>query len=739
MDEETALRYGRSDLELGTTTDHWAGFSVVRFHGRERLGELYEFDITVLRKAVDGPADLDALLGSPATFLVASQSRWRHIHGILADVEELDRTREVFLYRFKLVPPIWRAKHRMRCRTFVYNTLEEIITTVLENRATVHGGEQGGLKRRAGEPTLAPAPSFDLFTPPSGAYRLAVTDQVRLQDRSLRNYVVQYNETDFDFLSRILEEEGLSYYFEHEEARVVMTITDRPAHMPVAEQDSRVPFQGTVEGGGPENKEAIQQLRRARRMRSEAVTLRDWDELRPQQPLEGSASASGADPEQVGRMEFPGRDEGVDASPDRFPAQVRLERFAMERQIAEARTTVRVLEPGLRFIMTDSTGFREDEEFVVVAVETYATQMLPEGLLLDDEAFGFTRDARQGIGDYENRVELLPATIVFRPAMKTPRPRVDGVQSAIVTAEEVESDKPEIHCDPDGYLRLRFPWDQRREAGRPSSVWIRCSQGWAGAGFGMMHIPRVGQEVLVAYYQGDIERPVIVGRVYNPIEPVPYELPARKTVSTVKSQSSPGGDGSNELRFEDKKGDEEVYLHAQRNLNEVVEASHSCSVGGDQSYGIGGKQTFDVKSDLIRRVGGDRRVTVTGNHATKQANYDSTAGGHHAFSSKQATFTEDVSFAVHAPLQTFRGANASFDESGSFSVSAGGATLTMAKGNIVLDNGAGCRVMLTGGKILITAGSIAEKSSSHLIDSKKVDIIGKETIDGIAAQIRLNG
>jgi type VI secretion system secreted protein VgrG len=219
----------------------------------------------------------------------------------------------------------------------------------------------------------------------------------------------------------------------------------------------------------------VRQLR-ARRL-DRAVTVRDWDEIRPHRVLEASSSEDAADPEVAGRCEFPGRDEGNVDTPDQAPAQLRLERQSMERELADGHGNARILTPGLRFTLHDESGLREDEDLVVTAIESYATQRKPEALALDEEPFGFS--GSQVIGQYENRFSALPAHVVFRPAIATTRPRVQGVHAAVVSADEMR-DGPEIHCNADGWVRLRFPWDQRREKDLPSSCWVRASQGWAG-------------------------------------------------------------------------------------------------------------------------------------------------------------------------------------------------------------------------------------------------------------------
>ena len=739
---------------LGTMIGGWHGLDVVRFHAREELSKLYEVDIVALRSADLEPVDLDQLLDTSCSLRIRTATGFRVIHGIVGEAEEAERTRELNLYRLRLVPHFERARHRVRCRTFVEQTLEEILVTVLENRATPRAQSSVGLSRRSGPHDPLPAtPPFESYLEPQASYRLAVTDMARLRDRELRRYVVQYNESDFDFLSRLLEEEGLGYYFDHEASRTTLTITDRPGFVPLSDARLDVPLRGDMHGLTPLDSEVVRQLRRARRLRSRAVTVRDWDEIRPHRVLEASSSEDPADPEVLGRCEFPGRDEGNVDTPDQVPAQLRLERQAMERELAEGHGNARLLEPGRRFMLHDQSGLREDEDLVVTAVETYATQRKPEALALDEERFGFT--GTQVVGQYENRFAALPAHVVFRPAIVTVRPRVQGVHAAVVSADEM-GDSPEIHCNEDGWVRLRFPWDQRREKNLPSSCWVRASQGWAGAGFGAMYIPRVGQEVLVAYYQGDVERPVIVGRVYNTIQPVPYALPERKTVSTLKSQSSPGGDGYNELRFEDKKGEEEVYLQAEKNLNELVKASHSNSVGGDQSYSVGGNQKFDVKGNQINTVIGTRAVHVGGMQHMTQKGFTSDAENDHAFTSTNASFSlaktfEAIAqvasfklanaFAVIAPMATIEGANALIKQAESVWLEGGKARLSLSAGSAKLWNGAGASISLVGGLIKIDApaGVVINGATIQLDAKTNVNLKGGSEINGVAPAIKLNG
>ena len=430
---------------------------------------------------------------------------------------------------------------------------------------------------------------------------------------------------------------------------------------------------------------------------------------------------------------------------------------------------------------------RPEEELLLVAVESYAAQLAPEGTLLDSEPFGF------GGGDpptergafFESRFHALPADVRYRPARQTPRPRIDGVQTARVTAEELAPDSPppELNSDAFSRVRVRFPWDQRPNDGTPTSKWIRVSQAWAGAGFGALHVPRVGHEVLVAFERGDPDRPIVVGRLYNEQCPPPYRTP-NLTVSTVKSDSvgedGSSADGFNELRFEDAASREQVFLHAQRNLDEVVRACHTTSVGGDQSNSVGRDQSNSVKGKRTHKVEGTENVEVTAKretlfHADEQhavsgsrktlighmdllrtsqratfvvetdslevegfravhvkadhvvrtdANYQSIAAANHVFSSANMLIKQDAEFHVKAAT---------------LSLNIGGATLRMQGGMILLDNGAGASIVLAGGMVAVTGGQVVSSALMHLLKSAGATTLASGgDLNAKAATIKLN-
>jgi type VI secretion system secreted protein VgrG len=787
----------RADFMLGTA-EGWGAFGVVRWHGIEALSQPYRYEITLQREASRGAVDLDVLLDGSATFAIASQSTWRLVHGILAEAEEIDRTSQLILYRFLLVPPFWRARHRRRCRNFLHQSLVDIVSAVLENRSPAHPQGMGGLTRfRSGQaPDLHP--SFSAFSPPIASYRWDVKDTKRIEDPTVRPYVVQYNESDFDFVSRLLEDEGLTYYFEHAQDQVVLAITDLPGVSPMYDDDPTFTLRRMSTSGTSQAQEIVRSFRDTRRLRSRAVVVRDWDYHRCAAPLEAKDEDNAQDPDLSRHFEFPVGEDSVQAQPGQHAATVRKQRYDAERALREGSSNLRTMAPGYRFTLRDGDGIHPDVKLLAAGVETYATELTPQSTILDEEPFGFANAPGPLIAGYDSHFLALAETVPFRPPMRTPRPRINGVQAAVVTAEEfLEADRPVINGDALGRVRVRFPWDQRPDTGdqTPTSRWIRVSQFWAGAGYGALYTPRVGHEVLVSYMQGDPDQPVIVGRVYNTQHVPPYDATKEPTKSTVKSQSAEEKkevDGSNEIRFDDKAKKEEIFLHAQRDFNEVVVRNHSTGVGGDQSNGVGGNQSNSVKGhrdhsvdgyekvtvggdrttlfkadehhtvsgfrdshigandDLnaggwwnvkvgggsTLEVGGPRAVTVGADYTVKTgASYVSEAAGNHAFKSTNIYMLPSGDFQVDSTTAGFNQKATYYVHAGaSIELQAGSAKLSMSSGKIVLDNGAGASIALIGGVVVILSGGPAMMEAGGMMF-----FTAGGDINATAPTIHLNG
>lgn len=618
----------------------WGKLHVVRFHGVEEISRPYVFDITLAREAEHGPLELHELVDDYACLAIATDAGWRRIHGVVARAERLEHTKELILYRVRLVPALWRLGLRSYSRTFVGQSLEAIIEAVLEGQ-TLPDHVDGHAFNKVTEDPKLPSKELDVhtFVSSSPQYRWRIHDEEtlrRLRDKTLRDYVVQYNETDLDFVSRLLEEEGISYYFEHTDQAHMLILSDRPGSgglLPVEEHALRVMATG---GGHHTELQVVRAFHECAELSAEAVIMRDSDWHRAPKVLEATHQLGSlvwrpsftypARDEAVGRAEDGHRtsdgepealgeagraagsaDERAKGPPCAYPARVGLERIAAQRALARGRGTCRRLEPGRRFALRDHDMNVSYQEQVTVRVETFAVQLELPDTEASREVYVYQGRPVEGRGLHNHFISV-HKDLVYRPPMRTPHPRIDGVHTATVWGPYREDgSQPDIYVDDDGRVLLRFPWDQRHAEAEETvpSCWVRVSNQWAGSGYGALYTPRVGHEVLVAYHRGDPDRPVIVGRVYNGLNKPPYDPAEHPTKSTVKSKSSSVGkaeNGFNELLFEDKSGGELFKIHAQRDMNEHVNNCHTTFVGADQSH--------VVKNDRTRTVEGKENITV---------------------------------------------------------------------------------------------------------------------------------
>lgn len=525
-----------------------AQLDVLRFTGIEGISRLYQFELDLV-SASPGIA-LGSMIRKPVTLSIVGREADRHVHGIVARFEVLGARRNHTLYRAHLVPPQHCLTLRRRLRIFQRMTTEQIVSQVLR---------EAGITRQ----------------------------RWRLRGRyTPRDYCVQFRESDHDFVSRLLEEEGIAYHFDHAAGSVTTVFTDRSSAFEEIEGGSRLDY---AEGSGKDaDAEAITHLRVGQQLRSGKVTLRDHDFKRPGADLEARRSGEETSLE---HYDFPG--EYVSAGLGRRLARARLQELETDREPATAASPSNRLVPGRTFTIGGWFTGRHargsaNQGYLVVAAAHHGSQ--PQAL--EEEA------AAEGV-DYGVEVELVPDDTDYRPPRVTPRPRALGVHTATVVGPAAE----EIYTDEHGRVKVHFHWDRDSAGDQHASCWIRPSQAWAGAGYGAITLPRVGQEVLVSFLEGDPDRPVITGRVYNGAQQVPYALPAGQTRSTLRSSSSPGGGGSNELRMEDSAYSEELYIHAQRDYNVVVERDRSTIIDRDRTTTITGDQT--------RTVGRDRGLEVT--------------------------------------------------------------------------------------------------------------------------------
>jgi type VI secretion system secreted protein VgrG len=440
-------------------------------------------------------------------------------------------------------------------------------------------------------------------------------------------YLVQHRESHFDFISRLMREEGIFFYFDHDEdesEHEVLILADSNTNRPLV----RPNHDGVVEYEEQENqregREVAFHVHREQHIGPTDAVVRGYDWTNPGLNVhhERTERADWNGPrlevyDHHHAVRHHGYDDGGGSyrshTADRH-SRLRTERLDLARNRWTVGTTVVTAQPGHVFELQGADT--HDGRYLIVAM---ASSGGSEG---------------HGGGEYTSSLEVIPADMPYRPPQPQ-RPSMPGPETATVVGPAGE----EIYTDKHGRIKVQFHWDRQGQNDEHSSTWIRVAQGWAGTGWGFLFIPRIGMEVIVSFLGGDPDRPVVTGCLYNGTHPTPYALPDEKTKSTIKTNSSLGGGGSNELRFEDKKGSEEVYIHAEKDFNEVVENNHSTrvkhcqanTVDVNQTETIGGEQKMTVKKDRFKAIEQSEWTEITLNrtetvHGAEDVTIDATRG-----------------------------------------------------------------------------------------------------------------
>ena len=587
----------------GGSGSPWRHLQVVRFRGREAISEPYRYELTLAARAPAPEIDPRDLLGKRATLRIATQSSpaLKVVHGLVVEVEELVELPDGMTYRVILSPPWARAAHRKRCRIFLDKTLRQIVDAVLRGDRLMQLRDGAEVEDDDGAPDYAPADEI---------YTWRVRDTSRLDDERVRSFVVQYNESDFAFVARLLEEEGISYHFENGKDACLLVLTDNDG--------GRWRLAPDLLGAGIDGRE-VQGLKLGARLRPQGVVLDDYNWKKPK--LEMAARAGGGAAGALTEYHYPG---GYPDAPDQGNplAAARVDRYCIEASYAVGQGLVRVLAAGSVFKIEHDEPAHEGE-YVVTRLDVHGEQ---QGILSQASAdqarpWGARFElARRGAGAAVEETR-------FRPARSTPKPRVRGAQTAVVTADPRASGAEINVGGPDGLsvgcVRLRFRWDNEkaRLAKEPSSAWVRVSQVFAGAGEGAVWHPRVGDEVLVDFEEGDPDRPVVVGRVYNGAN-----LPARSGApeSSMKSLSTPGGGTYNEIMFGDGAGGELLHYFSGKDQTtdvanyrrEGVASNATMTVGSNNSETIGANRTESVGANDTLTIGANQTITIGANSFT---------------------------------------------------------------------------------------------------------------------------
>jgi type VI secretion system secreted protein VgrG len=625
---------------------------VERVELREAIGELFEMTVELL--SPDPTADMHTLVGEVVVVALNDEPFLPQVTGILRRVEQLSSVPGgASAYRWTLVPPLWLATRRKDNRIFQNLDVPSIVALVLADG------------RYAGR------------IPPPKNMILPGTFQPR-------EYVVQYEESDYDFVLRLLADEGIASFFDHASASAWTLVDNTNAVSLDMTQGATIPFvppSGVlgVLGGAPSASSLaphVQSAMLTSDIATSTVTLRDYNYENPVFVLEATAPKS---------------------AQDLFPSEADLDSYSFEVGAFKAQGA------------GDSRAQRvlDAERARRLRVDATANFALSPGNLLRmgghprsdlDTTFLVTRASL--IRDVNRqaavrRLELVDAALPFRPARR-PKPRIPGTQTAFVVCPPGQ----EIDVDPLGRVEVEFRWDRRDIHSAGTSRRVRVAQGWAGAGYGFAMFPRSGHEVVIAYLDGDPDQPLIVGRVHNGFSTSPVATPQNQTQSEWRSQTSPGGNGFNSILMEDQAGAELLALRAQRDLQLTVLHNSNMKVAG--------AETSHVEKDSDRQVGGDQSLKVKGNYQVE-------AGG---ILSLTAVSIEMTGHSVIAMTTALR-----LDEtSGDHSIVAG--NLNIVAPTIAISTGKGASITMSGGNIRL--------------DAETIDIVASGNTDIKGALIKLN-
>jgi type VI secretion system secreted protein VgrG len=634
--------------------------------GEEGISRLFSYELNLLAHENDSIVFSDIVGQKVSISLSRPDGSTRQISGYVSRFTQGATDDRMFThYHAQVVPWLWFLTRQADCRIFQNMAVPDIISQI-----------------------------FNLFD--FKDFRLALKSTYPQLE-----YCVQYRETSFNFVSRLMEEFGIFYYFDHStEGKHTMVLADQSSTLPACPSS---PISYDTEVGGIYDPEAITDWHVGQELRTGKYTVTDYNFTTPSTSLLANdptvVNLSASQPLEL--FDYPGlhttKDQGDTV------AKTRMQEEEAGYMVVQAASNCRAVMSGYSFVLKNHYRGDQNANHVVTEVRHYASA-----------GQTYTTAGTQGEETYSNHLTCIPASVTYRPPRVTPKPFVQGPQPALVVGKAGE----EIWVDKYGRVIVQFYWDRLGKQNENSSCWIRTSQPWAGGNWGAMWIPRIGQEVLVSFLEGDPDRPVITGRVYNANQMPPYTLPDYQTRSTFMSRSSKGGGASdyNELRFEDLKGQEQVFINAQKDMDvraendsrefiganrhlivttnqqEQVQADKHLQVQGNQFEQINGNLSLQVQGNQMESVTGNKSLAVTGNQS------ESVTGN---LSLAVTGQQQDTSMAYAMKTDTTIHLNA-----GVSAVIEAGVDLTLKVGSNFIDiNPAG--VFITGTMVFINSGGAA--------------------------------
>ncbi|MCB1919984.1 MAG: type VI secretion system tip protein VgrG [Candidatus Competibacteraceae bacterium] len=637
-----------------------------RMTGMEQLGRLFEYDIELLSERPD--IDLADLLGKNVTLTMQlpeaqvweTPDDWfqaptpktrsggtRYFNGFVTRFSYPGMLGRYHLYRATLSPWLWFLTRTADCRIFQQQTTPQIIKQVFQQ----HGFS-------------------DFKETLSGHYRTF-------------DYCVQYRETDFDFVSRLMEQEGIYYYFKHDKDKHILVLADDySSHGPFPHY-AETPYY-PPDAMHWKERDHLYEWTMQKQVQAGRYELSDFDFTAPNKNLRKARAIPGNHAHAGFRIyDYPG-DYREFADGENY-VKIRLQELLAQHEILQGRGVARGLATGYLFTLTNFGRAEQNRQYLIVAAE-YALQ---------SDAYQSTPEPDSLDQPFEVRITAIDARQPYRAPRITLKPSVRGPQTAMVVGPEGQ----DIWTDEYGRVKIQFHWDQYGEKNENSSCWVRVAQLWTGQNWGAVAIPRIGQEVIVDFLEGNPDHPIITGQVYNGRSKPPYALPEHQTQTGIKTHSTPGGGGFNELRFEDKKGEEQLSIYAQRNQDITVGNDETHEVGHDRTKTVHGNETSNIGCHRTETVAGNESVSITGNRTeavkgdetlTIQGNREESVAGNESVSitgNRTETLGGSQTETITGSLtQTITG-NVNITTPGSMTVTAnGGYTLIAPGGTRTIDN-----------------------------------------------------
>ncbi len=679
------VKYVQEHRRIGISTSLGDNILLLtQFEGEEPICGLFNYRLNLLSE--NDSINAREIIGKAVLFWIEHpDGQPRFFHGMVSRFEYIGKGDRLSLYRAQVVPSLWFLSLNSDCRIFQKMTVKDIISEVLKRRGVT---------------------DFDL----SG---------IRGSYPELE-YCVQYNESDFAFVSRLMEAAGIYYYFQHSPDGHRMILGDSNSSFKPA-KDAEVGFADNLSERSLNN--SVWKWEHTYEFRPGKWAHKDFNFQIPLNDMLATANSKVRLPNNsaIEVYEYPGgfevRDDGGSL------AKVRMEAEEAHFDIVQGQSYCRSFSPGLTFKMKGHHSETEsNREYVITAVR--------HGM---DATGEFVTGGTSVIEGYENEFTCVPSSVAYRPLRKTNLPRVYGTQTAMVVGPKGE----EIYTDEFGRVKVQFHWDREGKFDENSSCWLRVSQIHAGAGWGMMDLPRIGEEVIVSFLEGDPDRPLIVGRVYNGVNKVPFNLPAEKTRrgNTTKTYK---GAGYNEITMDDTPGKEQLRLNAQYDMNS--------NVNNDQTLDVGNNQTEKVAVDRTREVGNNEKVTVGVNKSVKVGtNHDETVGvnqtvnvGTSQSTSVGSTQSNSVGMMKNETVGMMSnemvGVAKTLNVGAAYSIISGG-VMNVAVGFAAAEEVGGTKKIVVGSSLEITCGS----SKLTMDSGGKVTISGTEFNFSASGPVKING